>query len=275
MVQEELTAKAKRIRSPAYPGITLEEALSKAEIIRKAEGKNEANVDTILAHWNYKPKSGGGLVVLSALLKFGLMTDSGSGANRKARLTDTALKILLDERPDSAERMAMIKEAALAPTIHKELWNKYQGCLPSDLNLRYYLRSEKNFLDDAADELIKEFRKTLDYAKLGESAFISPEGKDKSKSEGEIQVPNLLVDAKSESPQGLEKHADGQKQVTTPPTIKQIQIPLTGTTWAVVQVPVPMSEENWQELEDFLDLMKGGITGTRKQTTPRGKTNKG
>lgn len=55
------------------------------------------------------------------------------------------------------------------------------------------------------------------------------------------------------------------------PTIKQIQIPLTGTTWAVIQVPVPMSEENWQELQDFLKLMKKPITGSAS-TTPGSKT---
>jgi hypothetical protein len=54
---------------------------------------------------------------------------------------------------------------------------------------------------------------------------------------------------------------------STAPIIKQIQIPLTGTTWAIVQVPVPMSEENWQEFQDFLALMKKPITGSASTTT--------
>src|SRR4030065_1722360 len=100
MVQQEPSVtnpKTRRVRSPAYPGITLEEALRKAETIRKAEGKNEASVETILTHWNYRPMSGAGLVAFSALIKFGLMTDNGSGRNRNARLTDLALRILLDD----------------------------------------------------------------------------------------------------------------------------------------------------------------------------------
>lgn len=48
--------------------------------------------------------------------------------------------------------------------------------------------------------------------------------------------------------------------------IKQVQIPLTGTTWAILQVPVPMSEENWRELLDFLKLMKKPITGSASNT---------
>jgi hypothetical protein len=261
MVQHEspdTKPKARRVRSPAYPGITLEEALSRAESIRKAEGRNEAHVDTILSHWQYKPKSGAGLVVLSALIKFGLMIDNGSGKNRKARLTDLALKILLDDRPESQERLVLMREAALAPSIHRELWDKYQAALPSDLNLRYYLRSEKGFSDNAADELIQEYRQTLAFTKLDESANISPGGGRKPL-EGEIKMPETLLEPKT--------RVQGDKGITKQEyEIKQVQIPLTDAPWAIIQVPVPMTEKNWQELQDFLGLMKGPVTGTPKQT---------
>ena len=247
--------KTKRVRSPAYPGIALEEALDKAEQIRKAEGKNEANVDTILAHWKYKPKSGAGLVALSALIKFGLMTSNGSGKDRRVRLTDLALRVLLDDRPESAERLALIREAALAPSIHKELWDKYQGALPSDLNLRYYLRKDKGFKESAANDLIRDFRKTLDFTKLGESANISPEGKETPKPEGEIIVSTATI------------KGEDHKQNPPAQTVKQMPIPLTGASWGVLQLPFPMTQENWEELEDFLRLMKGPLTGTRKQAT--------
>ena len=261
------TLKAKRVRSPAYPGITLEEALIKAEIIRKAEGKNEASVNTILSHWNYSPKSGAGLVALSALVKFGLLSDNGVGKNRRLRLTDLALKILLDDRPDSSERLALMREAALTPSIHKELWDKYQGALPSDLNLRFCLRTEKRFQDNAADELIKEFRKTLDFTKLGESAIISPKGEEKPDPEGELEMPDLLTDNKHGMAQGQEKKAETSKQDISnlQRTTKQMPIPLTNAPWGVLQLPYPMTEEDWQEFEEFLSHMKGPLTGTRKQ----------
>lgn len=260
MVQQESSdteKKARRVRSPAYPGITLEEALSRAETIRKAEGKNEANVDTILSHWKYRPKSGAGLVVLSALIKFGFLTDNGSGKNRKARLTDLALKILLDDRPESTERLALMREAALAPSIHRELWDKYQAALPSDLNLRYYLRSEKGFNDTAADELIQEYRQTLALTKLEESVNISPDGGAKPP-EGGIKMPDILVEPKPATSQGTQSEQKHE--------IKQVQIPLTGVPWGIIQLPVPMTEENWGELEEFLKLMKGPITSTRKNS---------
>ncbi len=258
----EKASKTKKGRSPAYPGISLEEALDRAETIRTAEGRNEASVDTILEHWSYRPMSGVGLVALSALIKFGLMTDSGSGKNRKAHLTDLAFKILLDDRPDSSERMALIKEAALVPSIHKELWEKYNGTLPSDSNLRFVLRNEMQFLDNAADELIKEFRKTIDFTKLGESGNISLGGEQIPSLGGDIDMTAII------KPPQVDQ--TGGKQ-----TIRQIQIPLTNAPWGVIQLPVPMTEGNWKELEDMLNLMKGPITGTRKQSGDTEQTNQG
>ncbi len=265
MVQNNMTApvlKSKKGRSPAYPAIPLEDALARADIIRKAEGRNEANYNTILAQLGYSPKSGMGAVVFSALIKFGLMTDSGSGESRKARLSESAIKILLDNRPDSSERLALIKEAALAPAIHKELWEKYQGALPSDLNIGFYLKSERGFQDNAADELIKEFRKTIDYAKLLESANISNEGLEKPLPEGDIIMPNATIEQNKIPEQKTDSQKQGQQTTT-----KQVPIPLTGVPWGVLQLPFPMTEDNWKELIDFLALMKGPITaGSHKQT---------
>lgn len=257
MVQNESstqTSKTKKGRSPAYPGITLEEAINKAEVIRKEEGKNEAYVDTILAHWGYKPKSGAGLVALSALIKFGLMNDKGSGENRKAQLTDLALKILFDERPESEERLALIREAALTPTIHKELWEKYQGNLPSDMNLRYLLRSEKGFLDQAVDAFLKDFRKTLAFSKLEESANISQDNKVPPKQEKDPQLPPVIPLKKEES--------EEQKTILT---MKEIQIPYAVNKWAKLVAEFPMSEEDWAQMKIVLDAMKLGLVKNKNR----------
>ena len=170
----------KRHRSPAYPAISLASALQKAEVLRKEAGKNPMHVDTVLDVLGFKPKSGGGMATLSALLKFGLLVDEGTGDTRRARLTQSALDILLDDRPDSPEKASKLKEAALAPTIHRELWDRYQGAIPGDTTLRVYLRRDRDFGDGAANELIKEFRETIAYAKLGETDSISVGEEDKT-----------------------------------------------------------------------------------------------
>ena len=241
--------KSKKTRSPAYPGVDLEEALQKAELVRTKGGKNAAHIDTILSYWGHKPKSGAGMVALSALIKFGLMADGGSGGTRTAQLTPVALKILLDETPESPERLALIREAALAPTIHKELWAKYQGALPSDLTLRTHLRTDRGFQDRGADELITEFRKTLAYARLPESGTMSPSAHNKiQQPEGEPKMtPPPAMAAVSASGQQTEK-----KPLGSTPSTRTVQIPLTNFPWAMLQVPYPMTAAAYKELMDTL-----------------------
>lgn len=41
---------------------------------------------------------------------------------------------------------------------------------------------------------------------------------------------------------------------------RTVQIPLTGAPWALLQIPYPMTEENWAELEAFLKLLKRPLT---------------
>src|SRR3990167_6354693 len=98
------------------------------------------------------------------------------------------MKILLDDRPESIERLVAVREAALNPSIHHELWEKYQGALPSGTTLRYYLRHDLGFQDDGAEWCVQELRSTLAYARLPESANISPKAEDKLQPEGELQM---------------------------------------------------------------------------------------
>src|SRR5690242_3447624 len=111
--------------------------------------------DAILDHWGYSPKSGPGFGVLGALKRFGLLKGEGPG---KSRLSDLALRIVLDEREESSDRDAAIKQAALAPGIHREILEKYPDGLPSDATLRHFLRLDRGFTDSAANDLISELR---------------------------------------------------------------------------------------------------------------------
>src|SRR5207253_10235130 len=72
-----------RPRSPSYPGIDLATAIERARTMFEHEHRSAAHVDVLYSHWGHKPKSGAGGVVLAALKKYGLITDDGSGANRR------------------------------------------------------------------------------------------------------------------------------------------------------------------------------------------------
>ena len=61
------------------------------------------------------------------------------------------------------------------------------------------------------------------------------------------------------SPPAVSKTSDQPKDDTTQVN-RTVQIPLTGAPWALLQIPYPMTEENWEEMQSFLELMKRPLT---------------
>lgn len=174
---EQMDATTKRERSPEYPAFDLEEALNKARVLYKAEKRNAAPIAATFKHWDYSPRSGAGQRAVATLDKFGLVTTEGSGDNRKIKLSEEAFKILVDERPDSPDRLQLIREAALLPAIHSDLWKMYGADLPSEDTLRFGLRT-RGFSELAANELMREYRRTLAFAKLERNATLTEDNQD-------------------------------------------------------------------------------------------------
>jgi hypothetical protein len=160
--------KRKRTRSPAYPFVNLETAITRAKQFFDKEQRNAANISVAVTHWGYGNESSNGAQTIAALTSFGLLQDEGIGDKRKVRLTQNALRILLDARPDSKERAELVKQAALAPKIHQQLWEKWGTNLPSDAQLRHTLLLEWPipFNENAVDGFIREYRETVAFAKL-------------------------------------------------------------------------------------------------------------
>jgi hypothetical protein len=176
--------KRKRTRSPAYPFINLETAVRRAKQFYDREQQHAANLKVAVKHWDYEEKSSGGLQTAAALVAFGLMKDEGMGDRRKLQLTPAAVRIILN--PNPAERESTLKEAALAPKIHRQMWQRWGGSLPSDESLRFTLLSEwePKFNVNSVDSFIKQFRSTIAFAKLVESDKVTSEDGDREDSEG-------------------------------------------------------------------------------------------
>jgi len=238
-------------RSPNYPGIDLGTALEKARILREKEGKQYAPVEAALHHWGYVPKSSGGLVTLSALKKFGLTDERGKGTSREIKLSELALRILLDDREDSLERMQAMQEAALNPVIHRKLWDDYGDELPSHQTLLLKLRKDEGFTDNAAEDLINEFERTIELAKLKKSDIISGHEEDKFQFKKEDRMTsmssNLTNDPKA------------------PSKTIEIPIPLSATEWVKIQATYPLSEKSWKQMKAVLDAYKPSLVSSEIQ----------
>lgn len=159
----------KWVRSPKYPTISLEAAVARARAFYDKERRNTVPVPIAVKHWGYQPKSSGGLKTVAALINFGLMGDKGSSDERKVFLTDAAMRILLDNRAESPDRLKLIQDAALKPKIYSDILASYPDGLPSDETLQHFLIFEKDFNTESVRGFLKDFRATLAYAKLADS----------------------------------------------------------------------------------------------------------
>lgn len=236
--------KRRKGRSPGYPGIDLEAALARAETLWQAHRDHPVNVETVLQVWGYGRQSGAGLVALAALKKFGLLIDEGSGDARRARIAPDARAILLDQRPDSTERRERIRKAALAPAIHRELWNRYQGSLPGDAALSYYLTNERDFTENGARHFLSQFKRTVAFADLQPGGLANVSGDDQ-----DIQDASLAHDGSDQSQGKLEQN----RMNTGSPDA--IQFPVGGTT-VTVKLSAPLSTRDWERMIRLLDAMK-------------------
>ena len=242
-------SKPARLRSPAYPGIDLEAAIKRAQELYDHERRSAASAEVVVQHWGFKPTSGGGYVVIAALKAFGLIFDSGSGKERKIQLSDLALRILLDRRPDSPDRQEAIKQAALMPKIHASLWQRYGAETPSDANLAHELVFERRFNENSVKDFIKEYRDTIKFAKLSGSDTLSSPDED---TEG---ADNMTTDA-----QIAEKPAFAGKSIQ-PPTAKEISLPVGmseegNAIFAHVRFDAPLKKEMLVSLKQLLDVLE-------------------
>jgi len=274
-MEDELeTRKSKRHRSPSYPAISLREAIDRARQLFREERRSAAPVNDILRIWGYKPGSGSGLVTLAALLKFGLIEDEGTGSERRAKLTDAGFELATEDPEMFGTACApLIEAAAMRPTIHRELWEKYEGDLPDDAALRRQL-IRAGFTEQAADVFIAQFRDTLAFAGLIDSDTIDEEKDDDSvvkrhdEQRSREQEPRPFGSSFGRPFGSFGAIVDTGQKKERKSQMQTIPIPVTfvePADWPMLQVRLPMTPDVFDELVERLKSYRGPFT---KQPEP-------
>lgn len=235
---------SKRKRSPRYPGVSLEEAVGLARTIWDAEERNAAPVDVILEHWGYSPKSSAGIIRVAALGYYGLLSFEGSGKQRRGRLSELALDILL-EPETSQRRLEAVREAAQKPPVHRDVLAAYPESLPSDDTLRAYLLRDLGFTKNAVNDFISQFRDTVEFAGLTSRVGMAVESQGASEVEGGVSV-QPSPDPAEASPTRLQASSDK----------RSMQLPLPGSGVALIETSRGVSEEEWDRLMKVLEAMR-------------------
>lgn len=225
-------------RGPAYPYVALPKALEKIEQIH-AVGMTKVEVPPLSYYkaWGYKQENGNARQILAALNHFGLVEYIGRGKDRKVKLSRLAQRILLDKIPNSPERAAAMKEAALTPKAYSSLWERFDGQDIPDHVLETYLTLERDFSEDAASKVIEGYRLTIECAGLDSES-------------------NLPHDSPSEMPEeqpltGGAQSSDGVPPASPAPSagdpqqevIMQTVQPMTGGASPPLTVPFKVIQE--------------------------------
>lgn len=240
----------KKHRSPAYPFISLKKALERAKTLYEHDKRHPTPLPVAAKHWGYGEKSSGGLQTVSALKQYALLEDVGGGGGRRVKLTDLALAILLDEVPNSPDRAKAVKRAALNPKLYAEMFEKWGIELPSDESVRTYLKRDKLFNDDAVGGVIKDYKDTLEYAKLTESDKIpESEAQEARDLEANVQENITLRD---------------QKPLTLQDGILSLSVPY-GAKGSVLTVQVKLAGERLKpshiaKVRKYLELAEVDLT---------------
>jgi hypothetical protein len=246
-------ARKSKDRSPNFPFITLSAALTRAQEFYSAEKRGTAPYTVAATHWNYSPTSSGGMQTMAALKSYGIMSDEGAGAQRMVRLSDLGLRILLDSRPDSAERAKHLRAAALNPSVAAQVHKKWPDSLPSDANLNHYLIFDLKFNDATASKVVKILKANEQLTRLNTSE-VSLSDKD---IEDDI-AQETAMDLQPTIPQPQPKPS--AQPVSPQPAegnFERIRSPIAG--YIQIHFPQEPTFEVYDFLEKYMAFMKGGM----------------
>jgi hypothetical protein len=257
---------AKRHRSPSYPALTLTEALERARTFYAKEGKHSAPIRVAVSHWGYSPKSSGGTATIAALKAWGFMLDEGAGEQRTVRLSEEALKILRDERTESAERDALMSGAAERPKVIKNLLAQYPGGDVSDENLRHYLIMQE-YNPNSVNDIVKVFHDA--------KAYLAPE-KDVDEASFEAadvaEVDSASISADSASHRHVNQSTGNNVLPALRENMRQETFMLSDSE-VLIQLPSSMTADDYQDFLDWLELLKRRVGRSVKPSEGTGGEN--
>ena len=176
----------KRVRSPNYPALSLSEAVQRAQLVFDKQNLHGAPRDVLAVSMGYNSLNGASATAISALVKYGLL----DGRADDIRLSERAKRILFAD--NDSEKVEALREAAVEPTLFRELSEKFPGTAPSDDVLRNYLL-RKGFGPGAVSAVIRCYRETLDFARLSAGAYDSGASQTQERAPMELVPPELKL----------------------------------------------------------------------------------
>jgi hypothetical protein len=200
-------------RGPSYPYVGLEESIALAKKMYDYTKRSAADVNAVVSDaWKYSPSSSSGQKIVAALKSFGLIEEGASASGKAIKLTQRAIRILLDDET-SEERWQEIRAAALSPNWYSRCWKTWGREMPA--SMRSTLLIKEGFVDTTVDGFLKDYKRSLAFA--GILDVENEENTDESNENGSQNEgdSNKVRDyAQSEVQKDLRTLASAPKRVT-------------------------------------------------------------
>jgi hypothetical protein len=241
-------------RSPNYPGVDLKFAVERAERLWKSQQAHPAASEVIMGNLGYSARSGAGSVTYGALKRFGLLEDIES---RRAKLSNLGIEIVKGETTGQRD-FGKLREAALYPKLHQEIWEQYGAALPSDSVIEFDLQ-QKGFTSGGAADFLGEWKRTMAFAKLTDSsASVTDDDSGEGSEDGPEEAPEMTPATATPTP----------ATPTLPPAQgRHFPIPLISGDDAALTVPSAMTDEAWDQMLAVIAAMKPGIVRPPKTSS--------
>lgn len=193
-----------------------------------------------------RPHECGVLLLVGALKQYDLMIEEGgAGRQRKLKLTELALRIILDDRPESEERERFKAQAARAPAIMDDIYERWPEGSPSEQTLKHFLVLDRHFNDQTASKAVRIIKENELFTVNTVVGNLSADGKTYS------DQP-----ARQEPMQRQERTENYQRDQPAPATVVSITTPAPS---------FPMGQGQYVRLESTAPLTRNAIEALIKQ----------
>lgn len=248
----ETDGSAPRHRSPAYPAFGLQTAVAKLQAVHQAIKRSAASTDAIKRALGYNTKTSHAVRALSGLIQFGLLEEEAGATERRLKLSEAGLNIVL-RRDSDPVRMGLVRDAALKPTVYGQLAGIWTAGSSGEDALSGFLLIERNFNPTVVPRIVRDFKATYQYAGLADAPGGAPGVEEQAGTVPAVAPkPTKVIDHPT-SIEITEEAAHGTIET------RSYHMPLQNGRQAVLQMPADISADEIDLVARYLALMKDVI----------------
>lgn len=250
----ETKEKKTRHRSPAYPTIGLREAVERLKKFYAVDGKAGAPPEIAVKHMGYATAHGGAMSALSALKKFGLLSE----ANGRVVPTQRALEIV-NLKDGDPRRSQALKDAFVEPTIHTAIIADNPNGVPAPDVLESELTTYKGFNPNSVKDFVSEFLDGMEFCGLSEFPALESNVEDDEMTD--VQSPHETPPVKVAPVPRVTTAPREVPQRATPRNEEQISTPVGKqedgqVVFAHVSFDAGITKEFVSSLKKYLDYLE-------------------